>query len=358
MVDNHKYLETKMESEKLIFAIGNPLLDISAVCDKETLDKYGLINGGACLAEEKHKELFEELWKKDNVETIPGGAAMNALRSANFMLKGNEYSCLYFGSISDDERGAVLKKALDTEKINHNFSIAEDTYTGAWAVVINHKERALCADLAACLKYKTSHFEANVDLLADYKIIYTTGFFITSNFEALIKAANYAVEHNKIFAFNLSAVFLIYGHKAQYEEILEYTDFVFCNESEIDAFGQIHDCGTTKREEIVEYIAKLPKKNTERPRSVICTQGSNSTISSTHDHKTNETKNETHEVELLDESEIVDLNSAGDSFVGGYLAATVLGYDAEVAIKAAHYCARYIIQSSGCSFPRPNEFEF
>ena len=39
--------------------------------------------------------------------------------------------------------------------------------------------------------------------------MYSSAFFITSNFEALKKFAMYAAENNIPFGFNLSAVFLI-----------------------------------------------------------------------------------------------------------------------------------------------------
>lgn len=69
--------------QRLIFAIGNPLLDISANGTQEQIEKYGLVYGGAILAEEQHKPLFDELWKTEGMETIAGGSAMNTIRCAN-----------------------------------------------------------------------------------------------------------------------------------------------------------------------------------------------------------------------------------------------------------------------------------
>jgi adenosine kinase len=347
-------------SQKLIFAIGNPLLDISAECPVETLEKYALNRGLACLAEEKHKELFEELWKNENSDKIPGGSAMNVLRCANFMLKGNHpNSCMYFGSISDDDRGKVLKDNLDQEKIQHDFSIAEDTYTGACAVVVNDNERSLCADLAACLQYKTSHLDENIEKLKDFKILYSTGFFITSNPEALKKVASFATENDITFGFNLSAVFLIEGCKQDYLDVLPHTDIVFGNEDEADAFGKAHEVGSEDRKVIAEYIAKSEKKSTTKTtRTVIIHQGAQDVIVSTHNFSTNETTTISYPIEKMSKEELVDTNSAGDSFAGGYLAATALGHDQQTALKAATYCARYILKTPGCQFPRENEFEY
>ncbi|MBZ3877512.1 Adenosine kinase [Sciurus carolinensis] len=47
----------KVSQENILFGMGNPLLDISAVVDKDFLDKYSLKANDQILAEEKHKEL-------------------------------------------------------------------------------------------------------------------------------------------------------------------------------------------------------------------------------------------------------------------------------------------------------------
>lgn len=52
----------------LIVAIENPLLDISVeLANEELLQKYALTHGTACLAEEKHVPLYDEIWKMDGV---------------------------------------------------------------------------------------------------------------------------------------------------------------------------------------------------------------------------------------------------------------------------------------------------
>ena len=67
--------------------MGNPLLDISVDMDDDSLlKKYELDSGMAILAEEKHMPIYEELWNMPNREAIPGGAALNSARAANYML--------------------------------------------------------------------------------------------------------------------------------------------------------------------------------------------------------------------------------------------------------------------------------
>jgi nucleoside diphosphate kinase len=170
------------------------------------------------------------------------------------------------------------------------------------------------------MKYKTEHMRENIHLAKDAKIIYTTGFFITSNFEALMLAAKYAHENNIPFAFNLSALFLIEGHKTEFLEMTKYADFIFGNEDEAKAWGRAHAYPTESIPEITAIMAKLEKLNTSRPRHVIITQGKDPVIHSKHCFATNETTTREFPVTLIPASKVVDLNGAGDAFVGGFLA--------------------------------------
>jgi len=47
-----------MATENVIFALGNPLLDISATVDEGMLEKYGLKANDAILAEDKHIPMY------------------------------------------------------------------------------------------------------------------------------------------------------------------------------------------------------------------------------------------------------------------------------------------------------------
>lgn len=60
----------------------NPLLDIQVVGDAALLQKYGLKDNDAILAEDKHMGLYEELLQNDDAKLIAGGAAQNTARGA------------------------------------------------------------------------------------------------------------------------------------------------------------------------------------------------------------------------------------------------------------------------------------
>ena len=195
----------------LIVAIENPLLDIQLEIETdELLKKYGLTHGQACLADEKHQPLFAEIWGNDKKVVVPGGSSLNSIRAANHMLKDTHPGkCAFFGSIGRDEIGKTLQNELERTGIHGFFSIDEETPTGSCAVLVHDKERTLCANLAACVKYKVEHLAANLAAIESAAFLYTSAFFITSNYDALLNYARFAAEKNKPLGYNLSACFLI-----------------------------------------------------------------------------------------------------------------------------------------------------
>jgi adenosine kinase len=120
---------------------------------------------------------------------------------------------------------------------------------------------------------------------------------------------------------------------------LEYADYLFGNESEAAAYGKKNGLGEDLKE-IALKVAASSKKNPNRPRTVVFTQGSKSTIVACNGEVTE------YDVEALEASKLVDTNGAGDAFVGGFLSQLVQGKDIAECVKAGHWGARYIIQVS------------
>lgn len=266
-----------MESSQdyLVVGIENPLLDIQLDIETdELLTKYGLQHGHACLADEKHQPLFAELWQHGSKITIPGGSALNSIRACNHMLRESPSTagkCAFFGSVGDDEIGKTLSTELERTGMHGLFSVDKETPTGSCAVLIHKKERTLCANLAACLKYKTEHLHANLAVLEAASFLYTSAFFITSNFEALLSYAKFAAANNKPLGYNLSACFLIQFNTAQVNEILSYADYVFCNEDEAKCFADTNKLEYTNLKDVALAISKWAKVNTKRARTAIVT---------------------------------------------------------------------------------------
>jgi len=179
-------------------------------------------------------------------------------------------------------------------------------------------------------------------------MIYSTGFFITSNDEALKKVCEFATEHDKPFAFNFGAVFLLLIAKDSVLKCIEHADYVFCNEDEGSAYAKVVGIDEKDRVGAARHIAESKKANTKRPRVSIITQGSDSVIVATNDGK--DTKVFEVEVPKIDKSLIVDTNGAGDAFTGGFLAALAQGKDVEECVKDGIKLSALVVQRLGATF--------
>lgn len=144
----------------------NPLLDIS-IDDPEAayLNKYKLFAGHACLANDDQKPMFEEIFHKEGRLLIPGGSALNSARACGWsFLKQTPGKGVvgYMGCIGNDERGQALSDAVKASGVKASFQVDDQTETGACAVIVHGKERALCAFLGASCKYSTDHLNSNM----------------------------------------------------------------------------------------------------------------------------------------------------------------------------------------------------
>uniref|UniRef100_A0A8C9U8N6 Adenosine kinase n=1 Tax=Scleropages formosus TaxID=113540 RepID=A0A8C9U8N6_SCLFO len=347
-------------TENALFGMGNPLLDICAVVDKDFLDKYGLKPNDQILAEDKHKELFDELVKKFKVEYHAGGSTQNSIKIAQWMIQEPHKVATFFGCIGTDKFGEILKKKAEEAHVDAHYYEQEEEPTGTCAACITGDNRSLVANLAAANCYKKEKhldLEGNWALVEKAKIYYIAGFFLTVSPESILKVAKHASEHNKVFALNLSAPFISQFYKKPMMEVMPYVDILFGNETLPLVAVIIHhvrsalfDPQTEDIEEIAKKAQSLSKENKKRQRIVVFTQGKDGTIVTKGD------KAMTFPVLEIDQSEIVDTNGAGDAFVGGFLSQLVQERSLEQCIRAGHYAANVVIRRAGCTFPEKPDF--
>lgn len=332
--------------------MGNPLLDISATVGQDFLDKYDVQLDSAILAEEKHQPLFKELIEKYNPQYIAGGATQNTIRVAQWMLKDQSNQTAYMGCVGNDDYAKKLEECASADGVLVHYMKDESTPTGTCAALIKDGERALVTNLDAANNFKPTHLETEKaqEIIAAAKCYYIAGFFLTVSVESLTKVAEHALEHKKTFCLNLSAPFIVDFFGDQLATALPYADFLFGNESEAAAFGKKNNLGEDLKE-VALAAAALPKKDASRPRTVIFTQGSQSTIVAC-DGKVTE-----YMVDPLAKELLVDTNGAGDAFVGGFLSQLVSGKDIEACVKAGHWAAKYIIQQSGTQLQGTCDYE-
>ncbi|KAL0964173.1 hypothetical protein UPYG_G00320200 [Umbra pygmaea] len=337
-----------------LFGMGNPLLDISAVVDKDFLDKYGLKPNDQILAEDNHKALFEEIVKKFKVEYHAGGATQNSMKIAQWMIQEPHKVCSFFGCIGEDDFGKILKQKAEEAHVDAHYYEQTQEPTGTCAACITGNDRSLVANLAAANCYKKEKhldLEDNWTLVEKAKVYYIAGFFLTVSPESILKVAKHASDNNKLFTLNLSAPFISEFFKDVLMKVMPYVDVLFGNETEAATFSKEQGFETKDIEEIAKKAQALPKVNTKRPRTIVFTQGKEPTIMCKGDDKV-----KMFPVLTTDEKDIVDTIGAGDAFVGGFLSELVQGKALEDCVKAGHYAANVIIRRAGCTFPDKPDF--
>ncbi|XP_036121059.1 adenosine kinase isoform X3 [Molossus molossus] len=370
-------------SENILFGMGNPLLDITAVVDKNFLDKYSLKANDQILAEDKHKELFNELVKKFKVEYHAGGSTQNSMKVAQWMIQKPHKAATFFGCIGIDKFGEILKKKTAEAHVDAHYYEQNEQPTGTCAACITGGNRSLVANLAAANCYKKEKhldMEKNWNLVEKARVYYIAeplfsprgkrrhiknerrqertlwrwiglqGFFLTVSPESVLKVAQHASENNRIFTLNLSAPFISQFYKESLMKVMPYVDILFGNETEAATFAREQGFETEDIKEIAKKTQALPKVNLKRQRVVIFTQGSDDTIMATESEVT------AFAVLDQDQKEIIDTNGAGDAFVGGFLSQLVSDKPLTECIRAGHYAASVIIRRTGCTFPEKPDF--
>mmetsp|Transcript_19561 Transcript_19561/g.47778 ORF Transcript_19561/g.47778 Transcript_19561/m.47778 type:complete len:349 (-) Transcript_19561:327-1373(-) len=338
-------------SAPVLLGVGNPLLDISADADMEMVKKYELKMSNAILAEEKHMPIYGELQKAKSVKYIAGGATQNSIRVAQWMMQ-KEGSTAFIGCVGKDDYAKKLTECAEGDGVKVMYLEDADTPTGTCACLIVDKERSLVANLAAANKYKIDHMKSEpiVPIYTGVSMVYIAGFFLTVSPETIMLLAEHCSDKGKTFCMNLSAPFIMMFFSEPLKKALPYMDFLFGNEGEAAEFGKMMKYEETD----VAKIAALASKEESvkgKKRTVVFTQGSNCTCVAVDGKVTK------YVVPKLDAKKIVDVNGAGDAFVGGFLSQLSEKKDIPTCVDAGHYAAQVIIQSSGTNLSGKPSYE-
>ena len=331
-----------------IVGCGHPLLDISCQVDHALLQKYRISLGSCNLAEPHQLSLFEDISQRREVEFVPGGASMNSIRVARWII--GENICSFVGSLGNDEFGCILERALRRGGVQSVFEYHEDHPTGTCACLIVEKERSLVAHLGAALQLSLAHMQSKAvtAVIERGTYYYLEGFFmnLVSSPHSLILLGEHAAANDKFFMLNLSAPYLCYIFKERLELILPYTDYLFGNNDDFSAYAaSVGWEPPASQSDLLMKMVGLPKKNGRRGRTVVMTCGASATIVATPDGLVQQFRPFPVPVE-----EIVDTNGAGDAFVGGFLSQIVRGASLAECVRVGHLAAAHIIRHNGCTF--------
>ena len=227
--------------------------------------------------------------KKEGAESYgqtPGGATLNSIRVAQWMSASVSSATAFVGCIGDDDEGNDLERQMEEAGVATAFLKLPEEATGTCVVMVmgsgeRESERSLVANLAAAEMYKYDHFQTpGVQKLVERAgIVYAAGYFLSHRYgpKVLIEAGKRMVATGRIMAINMSAPFIVQFFATALDQVLYYSSFVFCNETEMQDYGISHDWG----EDVAASALKLsgmPHADRLRPRVVIVTQGKDPTL--------------------------------------------------------------------------------
>ena len=271
------------------------------------LEEYGLKANDAILAEPKHLPLYEDLLTNRSAVLLAGGAAQNTARGAQYILP--PHSTLYIGCVGKDKYADILREKNEAAGVRAEYLVDGTHPTGRCGVIITGQDRSMCTDLAAANEYKIDHLKSPEvwKLAQGAQVYFVGGYHLTVSVPAILALAEEAAGKNGVFVLSLSAPFIPLFFKDQLAQTSKYWDYVIGNETEARAWaeGQGHETRDVK--EIALLMADLPKENGKRKRTVVITQGTESTVVAVQGEKSTK---EFGIVEVSKQS-IVDTTGAG-----------------------------------------------
>ena len=215
-----------------------------------------------------------------NVKFIAGGATQNSIRVIQWILKQHNV-CSYMGCVGDDADGRRMAEIAHADGVNVLYMITKEEKTGTCAVCVSDagKKRSLCAYLGAANKFKKDHVLKHWDAVEKAKIFYSSGFHLTVSPDSMLEMAKHASQHaEKTYVLNIGAPFIPEFFSDALLSVLPYTDILFGNETEAQAFAKNQKWSESLTiREIAIQISKIPKAN-QKDRLVIITQGADDVI--------------------------------------------------------------------------------
>ena len=87
--------------------------------------------------------------------------------------------------------------------------------------------------------FNISFLEANWAVFDTAELVYSAGFFLTVSVDSMLKVAKNCAARDKTYCINLSAPFLCQYFKDQMASVLPFTDIVFGNGEEAEAYAEV-----------------------------------------------------------------------------------------------------------------------
>merc|ERR1711957_73 len=344
----------EMQEQIRYIGYGSPIMDAISDVDEELLQKYNLKLNETIHMSIEDSKIIEAFSEKSQIELVPGGCSYNTMRVLNWMINPSDKrgSVGVVGSVGDDCYGQTYYDLLDQENIKAIFEKYPENNTAICGVFCHGKDRGHVTDLGASTKITEDFVDANWDKIKDAQLVFTELFIIKHQRETVFKLAELGSQDDKIFGFNLPSFYFIENFLDDIKTLVEYGDIIFVNAEESIFFAKMNGLETNDFGLISEFIAKYPKVNPLKKRTVVITCGPNPAYVCEYDHLSNEISfSGSFEPDFVEEDSIIDTNAAGDAFAGGFLSQYMPGKPLGECMKAGHWAAALVIQRRGCQYP-------
>lgn len=335
-----------------IIAIGNPIVDILAETDKETLQRFKLIFGGTFFANDSNMGFFDELESKPQVTYIPGGSIQNTLRVASWCLNmekqnENKFYVTMLGAIGQDNYQQKIMKALELSGVKPLLQPIPNISTSRCGVGICQKERCLLPHIKASNCLTEEFVKEHEDEIFNNDALLIEGYFLQEKYELCKDLCNMFKRAKKMIILTLSAVFMVQSHREKIMEIAQNSDMVVGNLEEFEAFAEV------QRTDPQTTIAKAHEKLSPKERLFVVTDGANGVYVTKYDYNKKGLDYFLQSFpKKLKNEDICDLNGAGDAFLGGFLSQYMKGASLEQCCKVGNDASYIIIKNVGCTFPK------
>jgi len=270
----------------------------------------------------------------------------------------NEKNVGVLGSVGNDSYGQLYETLLEGENIVPVFEKFDATNTGVCAVYCHNKDRGHVTDLGASALVSNEYVTKVWEMFKNVELIFTELFILKQRKKIVYQLAELANNDRKHFGFNLPSFYFIETFLEDIKNLFEYADIVFANAAEAVFLGnllKIHD--PENLSELCIHLAKLGKKNKNKKRVVVITNGPNPAYICEYDHAQHRvTYSGLNLPDFVPNEQIIDTNGAGDAFAGGFLSKYVKSKSLEECVRAGHWAAAMIIKKRGCQLPVKCEY--
>jgi adenosine kinase len=251
------------------------------------------------------------------------------------------------GCAGEDIYKQKILNALNELNVNALFEILPGEKTSRCGVGIYRKERFLITQLRASKKLSEEYIQQNLEEILSNESIIIEGYMLPNKLDICKKLTECFNREKKFVILTLSAMFIVQYHYDKLMEIANKCDMIVGNIKEAELLSGVEG-GNPK-----EVFDGIFKKLSPRDRLLVITAGPQGVYCAKYNYKRNQLDFIfQYFANKINNDEIVDLNGAGDSFLGGFLSEYLKGSSLNDCCRIGTEAASVILRNVGCTFPK------